>query len=80
MSYEYQKGSFVTVVCIALLVVMFYLGCNKDVDDVEAAYEALQNGNYEDAIGIYTKAIESGVLSKERPAPAAIVSLLRESK
>jgi tetratricopeptide (TPR) repeat protein len=67
----YQKGGssmkrilLMIILFLSLLVCLTSLGWAGGLDDINAGFEAAVAGDYDKAIGLYTKAIESGELSQ----------------
>ena len=71
-SFPVQKGGSVMqrillmiILFLSLLVCLTSLGGAGGLDDIKAGFEAAVAGDYDKAIGLYTKAIASGELSQE---------------
>ena len=56
---------FAALLLLSLMVCFTSLGCSGSLDDVKAGNAAANKGDYDKAIGLFTKAIESGELSRD---------------
>jgi tetratricopeptide (TPR) repeat protein len=60
-----KKILFAALLLLALIVCLTFSGCSGRVDDIKDGIAAGKEGDYDKAIGLFTKAIESGELSQE---------------
>ena len=60
-----KKILLAALLLLSLLVCFAFLGCSGRVHDIKNGIAAGREGDYDKAIGLFTKAIESGKLSQE---------------
>ena len=60
-----KKVLFMVILSLSLMVCLTSPGKASALDDAIAGLAAAAGGDYDKAIGLYTKAIESGELSRE---------------